>query len=194
MKQLAFEEGVRAYDEALAVAPQAAVDEATRCELLISLGRAHLRSGAVRRSRAVLIEAGDLARRLQRPDLLAHAALASDEFGHLRDDASYHAFVNMLDEANRLLPPEPSQLRVEVMARLSLELYYNSDEFERGRQLAAAAVEMSTSIGDPRARLLTMRAFYATDLRERQHLVGKSHSLFESVDAQVGRVERPHRE
>ncbi|GAA2835769.1 AAA family ATPase [Kitasatospora sp. CM 4170] len=72
---LAFEDAVQWYGQALTALAAAGGDDARRASLLVGLGTARLGAGRREEGRADLLAAADPARRADRPDLLARAAL-----------------------------------------------------------------------------------------------------------------------
>ncbi|HEY0343226.1 MAG TPA: AAA family ATPase [Solirubrobacteraceae bacterium] len=153
-RQLAYEEAARYFLQALDVQdgrPQ------ERCELLLALGSARRRSGAVAAARADFEQAAVLARELAAPRLLAHAALgyAGALGGPGLGARTDEVVVAMLEEALLALGPEPSAERAQLLARLALELYY-SPGVERPRALSEEAVETAAVTGDARSRLIAL--------------------------------------
>ena len=75
-QMLAYEQSARHYEYALeAFALRIPRDEARRGQLLLALGEAHQAAGTRDAARAVFERAAEIARRLERVDLLARAAL-----------------------------------------------------------------------------------------------------------------------
>src|SRR5262249_46036753 len=76
LRLLAYEQGARQYECALQLLELYLPGEAARrAELLLAVGAAHAQAGARERARAAFRRAADIARQLQRGDLLARAAL-----------------------------------------------------------------------------------------------------------------------
>jgi DNA-binding SARP family transcriptional activator/tetratricopeptide (TPR) repeat protein len=148
---LAFEESARLYRaavEALGVAAPA--DEATRCELLISLGDAEARGGATEAAEDAFAEAAEIADRLGLIRELARAALSYG--GRMDWSRAGHdpRRVPLLERALARLPADELELRARVLGRLAGAL---RDEHSPARRdaLSAEAVELAREAGDPAA-------------------------------------------
>jgi hypothetical protein len=143
--RLAYEEAVGQLQRALELVTRPpAIDEPLRCELLLELGDAQMKAGAVEEGRATFAQAAELARQLEAPELLARAALG---FGthwllYLLQAEIDHALIELLEDALARLPQDPTTLRARVMSRLAWEAYYTYDP---GRM--AALVEEAAAIG-----------------------------------------------
>jgi DNA-binding winged helix-turn-helix (wHTH) protein/ATP/maltotriose-dependent transcriptional regulator MalT len=147
---LASDEAAEHYGRALdLVGMLARPDERLRCDLLIAFGEAEIGAGRTADGRATLREAAALAHRLELPEQVARAALASGglvlstEVG-LEDPA----LVRLLEDALARLPAEPSSLRVRLLVRLALALVW-SGELARARALIAEALATAERLGDP---------------------------------------------
>jgi len=148
---LAYEEAARLYEtavEALDLADPR--HENARCELLLSLGEAQVRSGETRAAKKVFLDAAGLARRLGLPRELARAA-----GGYAREDMYLRAghddrLVSLLEEGLAALSEEDVELRARLLARLAGAL---RDEPSRGRRdrLSREAVELARRTGNPAA-------------------------------------------
>ena len=144
--RLAYEEGARLYRMALDAAR--AVDQPDLyIALLLGLGDALIRAGKTKAAQAAYVEAMDLLRERDQPQLFAHAALGySGRFVWARaaDDTR---MVPLLTEALERLPVEDSIQRVRVLARLSGA---RRDEAQRATrdELSAEAVAMAERLGD----------------------------------------------
>jgi hypothetical protein len=156
-RQLAYEEAARYFRQALDVQEGRPQERRERCELLLALGSARRRSGAVAAARADFEQAAVLARELAAPRLLAHAALgyAGTLGGPGLGARTDPVVVAMLEEALHALGPEPSPERAQLLARLALELYYTPD-VERRHALSQEAVEAAAVTGDARSRLIAL--------------------------------------
>ena len=148
---LAYEEAARLYELALETLERShPEDEATRCELLLSLGEGHARAGNMAAAKRTFLEAADIARRLGRSANLAHAAagyggrLAWPRAGE--DDR----LVPLLEEGLRALGDENIELRARLLGRLAGAL---RDEPLRDRRdrLSREAVELARRSGNPTA-------------------------------------------
>jgi hypothetical protein len=128
--QLAFDEAVIQRERALeALGLEPPVDNEQRCMLLVALGESRVRAGDIDGSRRALVEAAELARRIERPQLLARAAMG------MVPDA--HPFVSSLSENDRCrwleiahaaLPQSEVKLRARLLSSLSAAQYYASAE------------------------------------------------------------------
>ncbi len=151
MSRLAYEEAVGLCERALeALALQAPPDAAARAELLIDLGEAHQRTGALEAARSAFRDAASLARRTE-PEragpLLARAALGfaglGPEVGRVDGTA-----VALLEDALATLDPAPGTLRARLLARLASELTYAAGDTRR-YELSEEAVAMAERVDDP---------------------------------------------
>jgi tetratricopeptide (TPR) repeat protein len=149
--RLAYEEAAQVLERALQALEVCARPDATvRGELLVELGEARQRMGALDAARADLQDAVAIARRLddaRRGPLLARAALAlagvGPEVGHVDE-----ALVGLLDEALGELDPADGALRARLLARLASELAYAPADTRR-HDLGQQAVAMAERVGDP---------------------------------------------
>jgi DNA-binding CsgD family transcriptional regulator len=135
MRRLAYEEAARLYRLALGVGA-ADLDDDRRCRLLLGAAGALQAAGELSLRLPTCREAAVLARRLQRPDLLAEAALAME--GGEADEAAELSVRASCEEALDLLPPEASELRARVSANLSNACMYLGDVEAAGRSSAHA--------------------------------------------------------
>jgi signal transduction histidine kinase/tetratricopeptide (TPR) repeat protein len=179
---LAFEEAAGHYGRALEslggdVGTKA--NEPRRCDLLLALGETQWRAGDTPPARRSFAQAAAIARRLRDPSRLARAAvgygegLGAFEFAEGADDV----LVGLLEEALDALEQWPlrspgrlqrqvaaapetpevaaSRLKVRVLSRLAVELYY-TDQVERRAALGQQAVELAQRLGDPRTQLVAL--------------------------------------
>ncbi|MFN8557062.1 MAG: AAA family ATPase [Dehalococcoidia bacterium] len=165
MAQLAYEDAVRWFESALAVAARAPVDSVWRCEAHLELGAARSRLGERAGARASFAAAAAIARTLpvaaspaevaHRAALLARAALGYGSRGvvvGLRDgerlDALQEALAT-LGVAQAVAPDDPRlpTLRAQALAHFGEALYWSG---ERGRAVAACAeaVTVARGVGD----------------------------------------------
>lgn len=181
---LAFEEASSYYERALrAIGTDGKVNrgikvpDPRRCDLLLALGETQWRAGDTPKARETFTEAAAIARRIHDANRLAAAAvgygegLGAYEFAEGADDV----LVGLLEEALAALeswpprragrlyrgpqgdPPEVAgaRLRVRVLARLAVELYY-TDQVDRRAALGQEAVELAQHLGDARAQLIAL--------------------------------------
>ncbi len=155
---LAYEAAVALFRRALDVAELAAGDEARRCSLLILLGEAQNRAGDMIAGRETLLQAIELARRLEAPNDLARATLgvtqASIAWGFpITDD-----FVPALVASSLLaLGQTPSRERAELLACTALinAFYEGSD---RLLDVSDEAVEVARRLDDHIAHAAALSA------------------------------------
>jgi signal transduction histidine kinase/tetratricopeptide (TPR) repeat protein len=180
---LAFEEASCHYERALrSLAGDrrgrgVKVPEPRRCDLLLALGETQWRAGDTPRARQTFTEAASIARSLHDSNRLAAAAVGygegpgAYEFAEGADDV----LVGLLEEALAALeswrPPRSgrrrrraageapqattARLRVKVLARLAVELYY-TDQVQRRAALGQEAVQLAQDLGDPAAQLIAL--------------------------------------
>jgi tetratricopeptide (TPR) repeat protein len=143
--QLAYEEAVRLYEMALALA----ADGITRCDLLLALADAQSRSGDTPGANLTCLEAGELADRLALPERLVRAAAGYG--GRMmwevaRGDRHY---LSLAERALAVIGEQDSVHRVRLLARLaSGPLRDSSFPPERKASLSREALEMARRIGD----------------------------------------------
>jgi tetratricopeptide (TPR) repeat protein len=145
---LAYEESVRWCDRALDLVDPAS---ANYPDLVLLAGETRLSAGELERARGAFLEAAEIGRRSEDPDLFARAALgfASGLSGfevRLWDRVQ----TDLLEEALGRLGPADSAARAQVLARLSVALSFTASD-ERRRELAEEAVAMARRLGDPSA-------------------------------------------
>lgn len=145
---LAYEEAALHYERALQLIPTTASAALQRCEVVLALGDAQARAGEAKKARTTFLQAADMARPLVQGDhqqaaviLLTQAALGVAGHGDVatRFDKT---MVNLLEEALAVLPEENSALRVRVLSRLAMSLYF-SPFVERRHMLSQQAVAMA---------------------------------------------------
>jgi DNA-binding CsgD family transcriptional regulator/tetratricopeptide (TPR) repeat protein len=152
--RLAYEEAARLYRQALAVGA-AQLDDEGRCRLLLALGSSLQLAGELSGRLASCREAATLARRLQRPDLLADAALIL-EGGESGLDMEL-ALRGMCEEALAALDPQPTPLRARVAAHLSNACMYLGD-VDTARRVSESALSDAHQSGDQTAVAAALRA------------------------------------
>ncbi|MCA1831385.1 MAG: AAA family ATPase [Actinomycetota bacterium] len=128
-------------------------DDGRRCELLLSLGSAQSRAGDVTNSKATFLRAAEVARQIGSAEHLGLAALG---FGGGLEMEGFgvegrvdDALVGLLEEALGALKPADSPLKVRLLGRLAVALYWGREERERRIELARDAVEMAKRLADP---------------------------------------------
>jgi DNA-binding SARP family transcriptional activator len=164
MALIAYEEAARLFEVAL-LQP---IDAATRCDLLLALADAQTKAGATARARETLLEAAESAKAIGAPEALARAALgfgAAFDFT-LGQAAVTEHFTRLLEASLRLLGPDDSPLRAQVLGRLAMALYWVAPAEEpaarrRRDLLSAEAVMLARRLGDDAvlAQVLNARCF-----------------------------------
>lgn len=153
--ELASEQFRRALDVLSRHRPD---DLATRGRMLLELGEAHARAWETAEARQALMQAAELARRLNDADLLARAALGVGglELGVPRGsgDAS---LITVLHEALEALGKTEGVLRARLLSRLAIELYYTQDT-ERRDRLTREAIGLAERSGDAATLAYTLSA------------------------------------
>ena len=150
LSQSAYDEAAALFTRALDIFATSSADSEPirRCELLLELGAARIRSGDTAAGRSVYLDAAAIAREQRLPEQLAEAAIGyagmtGYHFSGRRDDS----LVSLLEEALAALPPGDSDLRVRLLARLAVGLYW-SDFDGRRFELSEEAVAMGRRLHD----------------------------------------------
>ena len=164
MSLIAYEAASDHFERALqAYGLQERADLPRRCDLLLALATAQSRAGDASSARENFLRAAALARRIDAPQALAHAALGYGagmggfEFGVVDE-----TLVGLLQESRDALGPDDGRLLARVLGRMATELYYSDRDEERER-LSEQAVAMARRLDDHAtiastlsARLLTL--------------------------------------
>src|SRR5205823_4230344 len=121
----------------------------------IALGEAQAKAGDTARARATFEVAAALARRLRSGELLGRAALGLGMGlgGFAYSDLADEVLIGLLDEALAAIPDGDCPMRVRLLARLAVELYYTNAAARRDA-LSAQALAMARRLGDPQAELV----------------------------------------
>ncbi len=157
--RLAYDEAVLYWEQALDAC--AAGPAATRCALLIGLGKARRVTGDVEGARGTLDEAVTLATGIGDDAAVIEAATV---FGGvtLWNWRSYgvvdQRMVTVLEDQLSRLGPDAARARAELLGTLGVELYYG-DRREEGRRHALEAVELARRTGDPLLLARTLNNF-----------------------------------
>ena len=151
MAQSAYDEAAALFTRALDTFSSSATDSepVRRCELLLELGAARIRSGDTAAGRSVYLDVAAIAREQRLPDQLAAAAIGyagmtGYHFSGRRDDS----LVSLIEEALAALTQGDSELRVRLLARLAVGLYW-SDLDGRRFELSEEAVAMARRLREP---------------------------------------------
>jgi tetratricopeptide (TPR) repeat protein len=146
VRRVGYEDAVRLLSAALAFAGH----DSDRGELLCALGEAALAAGDPDGARAAYAEAAELARRTDRAELLAAAALGmAGGQGGFEIDLRDPDRVAVLTEALEAQPDGDSKARAALLGRLSVALAFTGLAPERREVVSAEAVAMARRLGDP---------------------------------------------
>lgn len=135
---------------------QRKADYQQRCDLLLLLGEAEAKSGALARAREAFQMAAAVARELGDPPRLAAVALGMDEHtaqGSLEDEA----VIELLDEAAAVLEGADSGLLATVNAHRATARSW-ANQPGRMRDLSQQALDMARRAGDPAAMAVALEA------------------------------------
>lgn len=152
MRQLAYEEGARLFRQALHVGGRH-LDAERRCRLSLAAGRASHLSGDPAGRLDACLEAAETARKIDRPDLLAEAALVMEPVGFPGFDVATR---RLCEEALAALDPGLSAIRARVTARLVETFIFR--EFGAVASASAEALDLAERSGDLRALTAALRA------------------------------------
>jgi DNA-binding SARP family transcriptional activator/tetratricopeptide (TPR) repeat protein len=147
-RQLAYEEAVRLYAVALQALPEEHQLIASRCELLLELGGAQARAGAEAASKETYFRAAELAREAGLPEAMARAAIGYGGRFLWSRAITDERLVPLLEDALESIGEEDSQVRVQLLSRLSTAR--RGDETrDRVERVAEDAVATARRLGDP---------------------------------------------
>lgn len=137
---VAHDDAARHLSRVLPVVPPGRV----RAEVLLELADARMRAGDVAAALHCCVEASELARRLDEPDLVVAAALAHDE-ANWRGALPGHATVALLEEAVPYAADEASRVLLRAARGRALAF---AGRGELGREVAEAALAAARALGD----------------------------------------------
>ncbi len=176
LKQQLYADGLEHFARALEVSE----DDGERLALTLSLGDAAVRAGEWPRATDAFTAAAELARRLERPEELARAALGLGAgLGGFEVRLFDQRQIDLLEEAIGALPVADSSLRAWITARLSVALSYVGSE-ERRIELSKEAVAMARRVGDP-AALAYALSTYCDTIATPEHLEERLDASAEMV-------------
>jgi DNA-binding SARP family transcriptional activator len=187
---LAHEEAAEHYSRALEVLERFEPDDLQRrCDFLLLLGEARVRSGERSQAWAALQEAATLAESLEDGERLSRAAITASRQYVQQPGVVETELISMLDRALEMTSGQRTVIRVCLLARLCGAVYY-SGQRERMTQLSEEAWEIAEELGDPEARAYACAArrralWHAAHLRER--LATSTRML--TLASQVGSLE-----
>lgn len=144
-RQLGYEEAARLYRLALGQAATGGLDVGGRCEVLLDLATAEYRCGNVRQAMQALVQAAELARRSNRPSLLAGAPLIVQDIGDPEVNASVlYACEGVLASADGL----DDAVGARLLAQRAVALC-ESSRLAEALPDSQRAIELAERSGDP---------------------------------------------
>ena len=148
---LAHEDAAEHYSRALELLGRTTPDAAQRrCELLLLLGEARVRSGEAALAREAFREAAALAERLGDRTALARAAIGASRPYVQPPGVVDNELIGMLERALELSTGELTLDRVRLLGRLCGALYY-SEQRGRMQELSEEANTIAERLGAPEA-------------------------------------------
>ena len=158
MGVVAYEDAEHWYEQACASLEVAGADEAARAEAAVALGAARVACGRRAAARADFVRAAGLARRADRADLLARAALGfGGGPGGFEVELLDKEQIDLLREAITALPERERALRALSLARLSVAATLIDPE-PRRVAMAEEAVAAARAAGDDLALACALAA------------------------------------
>ncbi|HEX5616505.1 MAG TPA: hypothetical protein VFZ83_15225 [Acidimicrobiia bacterium] len=162
--RLADEQAIEHFERARVAATadgSCILEPADEAALLLDLGRARLRTGAVAAARATYSDAVTAARAAKDPVLLAHAAIGlgggPDVSVGFELATADPELLDALTEALATLPADALALRAVVTARLA-GARHDAHDAAAARALSAEALELGRASGDAQAHAITLAA------------------------------------
>jgi class 3 adenylate cyclase/tetratricopeptide (TPR) repeat protein len=149
MEQLAHDQAIDSYRDALDLLDDDLDHEVERCEVLVALGEAQRRGGDPQH-RQTLLDAGRLARRLGSVDLQVRAALLNTRgFWSMAGEIDQERMA-ALESALEAVGDEDSADRARMLGQLATELMF-SNEDERRSATVDEAIAVARRVGDSTA-------------------------------------------
>jgi tetratricopeptide (TPR) repeat protein len=149
MAQLAWEEAVKHFDRARQLSDlQESREEPQFTDLLLALGAAQIEAGADEEAKATLRQALESAQKSGSAERLAEATLLF-AIRSVGVDEVDDELIRLLEAALEGLDQGDSTLRVRVLSRLAVALYYVPGSGERRAVLSDEAVAIARRLGDP---------------------------------------------
>lgn len=159
MSSFAYIEAARLCRTALdVVGSTGAIDPALRCELLLNQAKAQCWSGEYVGFRDIFKEASEIARTLNRPDLLAQAILGYATLGSEAGTTDQFT-VRLLQQALAAIGFDNDALKAMLLARLADEIRWSAVPAEVAA-VARQALEVAEKAGDPVAMLAVLAMRY----------------------------------
>ncbi|MEX5633639.1 ATP-binding protein [Parafrankia sp. FMc2] len=154
VRRLAYEQGVRLYQAALAL-DASSLPDVERCRLLVALGRAAYFAGDLRGCVNAAVEAAGAARAAQSPELAGEAALVLEA----APTSGVNAVAEQLCEQALadLGDNDHEGLRARLLAQRSHLAFYDGDQ-DRVASLSVAALELARASCDDHALADALRA------------------------------------
>ena len=149
---LAFEEAVRLYREAVSIG-RGEISETDRGRLELALAGALYRRGDLRAWHAAAVEVGRRAERRGDRPLLARTALAMEATG----DSEWDSEIGRICEQALIGRQLADELRARVLARYAQALVYRG-EYQRAGEVSRDALDLAESTSDPAALVDALRA------------------------------------
>jgi class 3 adenylate cyclase/tetratricopeptide (TPR) repeat protein len=146
LEQLAFDQAVAFFTQALEALDDCAAEPPRRCALLIRLGQAQ-RLALVPAFRETLLQAASLATEIGDTDLLVEAALANTRGFWSLVGSIDEERIDVIQRALQAIGPEDSVARARLLARWAEELTWHDPELRR-LELGDEAVAMARRLGD----------------------------------------------
>ena len=156
-RALAFDEAAASLRAALGLG---VTDPARRAEIEVELGMACYRAGRGSEALTAFRAAADIARDLGDAELFARAGVGYEN-ACWRMSAVDAGALTLLDEADEVLDPRDSDLRVSVLSGLARACAF-AGHHDRSAAMRLAAVDMARRLDDRRAlATVLMRAYWA---------------------------------
>ena len=164
MSLYAYEEAARNMDRALQLSELGdVIDAHARCELLLTLADAQLKSGDIDVGNATVLSAAEMAKSIGAVESLARAALlygGPGIHGAFRTAATGVAdaiLIDLLEAALALVGDQHDALEAQLLARLASSLEF-ADQYDRRQDLSARALALATRCGDQHALFAALEA------------------------------------
>jgi DNA-binding winged helix-turn-helix (wHTH) protein len=163
LKRLAYEEAAVQFGAAVKLHDEIAPDDDhARCELLLKLGAAQVRSGNRHAASITFRRAANVARQLGVPARLAEAALdLAPGFFSIETGVVDEYLVEQLEEALLLLGDTDPLLRARLLGRLAAALYWKPDHATRREALCDEVTTVVHATSDPAIRLCELASRHA---------------------------------
>jgi len=157
--RLAHENATEHFRSALRLMDfQDVADPRRRCELLIRLGAAEMRTGEREVARQNLLHAANIARKIEAPELLAQAALGLDPGFFTIEVGTYDPELEaLLNEARSAMPKMQSDLLVQLTARLAMAAVW-SNSIDSCDKLSVTALTLAKDVKNPVTKAYALRA------------------------------------